>query len=348
MELKITIEEKESFVIGKDSISRYLDWERGKGLSEKMLRQIGGQLRSFYGWLPEEKLISKEVLRLWRQDMGERNYSEATISSYVKSLNRYLDYTGHSELRFNRGRSHDLRNMRFGYLTALEPTGERSRKDIVWLCRCECGKECKVPAASLVSGNTFSCGCLRGEHFKEINRYIDGTSLRQSIEEKVLSPQAESGYTGVTKKRGKWRAYIKYKGHEYTLGCYSKLEDAVKARARGKEEVRKDAMALAEIYEQQHKNDPERPSRRAAHIGEERSGPKAQTEQRAHALRSDNTSGCPGVHRKRNKWVAKISYQKRTYQLGSFADLDSAVFARKEAEKLLAADPQQFAAKYGA
>ena len=163
--------------------------------------------------------------------------SDATIADLmtdgcnmgVKSLNRYLDYSGHSELRFNRGRSHDLRNMRFGYLTALEPTGERSRKDIVWLCRCECGKECKVPAASLVSGNTFSCGCLRGEHFKEINRYIDGTSLRQSIEEKVLSPQAESGYTGVTKKRGKWRAYIKYKGHEYTLGCYSKLEDAVKA-----------------------------------------------------------------------------------------------------------------------
>jgi hypothetical protein len=38
------------------------------------------------------------------------------------------------------------------------------------LCRCECGKEVKVQANNLTSGNTRSCGCLRRERQSEANR----------------------------------------------------------------------------------------------------------------------------------------------------------------------------------
>ena len=75
------------------------------------------------------------------------------------------------------------------------------------------------------------------------------------LEEQVCSIRALSGYTGVTTKREKWKAYIKYKGQNIDLGCYTNLKDAVKARARGKEIVRADAAGLLDFYGELHKND---------------------------------------------------------------------------------------------
>ena len=65
-------------------------------------------------------------------------------------------------------------------------------------------------------------------------------------------------------------------------------------------------------------------------------------------LLSGNTlsCGCTGVHRKRGKLEAKITYQKVTYYLGNFESFDGAATARKDAEKLLNDDPRQFLAKF--
>lgn len=335
--------DKDTLLLSEEIIDRYLSWEREKGLSERMLRQIKGQLRAFYGWLPEDKQVDRTVLKLWRQDMGARNYSAGTISSYVKSINRFLAYAGHSELRFTQGLSHDLTGMRFGCLTAVEATGERNRKDIVWLCRCSCGNECKVPATRLVSGNTFSCGCLKGEHLKAVNKFIDNTSLRMSLEEKPLSQRSGSGYTGVVAKRGKWCAQIKYKGRNYHLGSFDELDKAIAARAAAKQLVQEDAMNLLEVYEALHAGE-ELPARHPTRI--EKASP-AKADPEAAALRTDNKSGVTGVFMRRGKWTAKISYQKKTYILGSFTDMDEAVSARKRAERLLKEEPSAFLAEYG-
>lgn len=91
-----------------------------------------------------------------------------------------------------------------------------------------------MPAKWLQTRNTLSCGGLRGEHLKETNQYFDGINLRRSVSESVFSTHAESGYTGVTKKRGKWKTYIRYKGRNYSLGSYTVLEDTIKAGSRGK------------------------------------------------------------------------------------------------------------------
>ena len=64
--------------------------------------------------------------------------------------------------------SSSLVGKRFGRLLVLEEkteiekdteTGEEIKKDIV-RCRCDCGNEINVSRASLLSGNTKSCGCL--------------------------------------------------------------------------------------------------------------------------------------------------------------------------------------------
>lgn len=73
--------------------------------------------------------------------------------------------------------------------------------------------------------------------------------------EQVDSDLSASGYTGVTAKRDKWQAYITYKGKRYSLGCYSKIEDAVRARAYAKDMVREDARKLLEAYSILHDHD---------------------------------------------------------------------------------------------
>ena len=322
-------------------MAAFMAREEELGLSDKLLRQRRAQLAAFYSWLPEGKMLSRALLLAWRRDMLARGYSENTVSSYIKTINRYLDYSGCSALCFKRGHSHDLSNMSFGYLTALEPTGERSRKDVLWLCRCKCGNECKVPATSLVSGNTLSCGCLKAEHIKAVNKFIDHTSLRMVMDGRVESDRSLSGYTGVVPKRGQWVAQIKYKGKNYHLGSYSKLEDAVKARLAAKQLVQEDAQKLMELYEQLHEHDA-KPARESLNMVREAPEP----DNGAGALRSNNKSGCTGVYKRRDKWLAKITYRKKTYLLGSFDALDAAVAARKAAEQQLREDPQRFLDNY--
>jgi len=47
---------------------------------------------------------------------------------------------------------------------------------------------------------------------------------------------------------------------------------------------------------------------------------------------SSNTSGCMGVFRSRNKWVAEIMVNYKSAYLGSFDKIEDAITARKEAE----------------
>ena len=60
----------------------------------------------------------------------------------------------------------DLTGQRFGRLTVLhrdtsKPIGRGCAT--YWLCRCDCGNKCSVPAHDLRRGHTKSCGCMRSE-----------------------------------------------------------------------------------------------------------------------------------------------------------------------------------------
>lgn len=336
------IETPASCEMTQENIAAYIHNETNRGVTPNAIRRCKRCTASLFEWLPEDKVITKERLLAWRQNLKDIGYSADTELNYVKGINRYLDFIGASPLRFNRGKAKDIAGQQFGYLTAIEPTGRKNRKDLVWRCKCKCGKEVEYPATRLLTGNTLSCGCLRGEHLKSVNKYFDGTSLRQSMEEQVFSTRAQSGYTGVTVKRNKWQAYIRYKGNSVSLGCYEKLEDAVKARARGKELVQMDALGLLDFYEELHKDDPLRPTREQVKNQQKEAKRKIAASSGISAVRSNNTSGYPGVYKRRNKWSARITHQKVTYHLGDFEDIAQAVDIRKEAEEMLQNDPLGF------
>lgn len=57
----------------------------------------------------------------------------------------------------------DLTGKKFGRLTVIGKTGDKTTSGYVWSCRCECGSIKNVPSEYLSSGDTKSCGCLRRE-----------------------------------------------------------------------------------------------------------------------------------------------------------------------------------------
>ena len=59
------------------------------------------------------------------------------------------------------GKSKDLRLRKFGLLTPICMTEERSYKAIIWECMCDCGNKALVSSRNLLKGDTKSCGCLK-------------------------------------------------------------------------------------------------------------------------------------------------------------------------------------------
>ena len=56
---------------------------------------------------------------------------------------------------------------KFGYLTVIEEAGKNKHKQILWKCKCKCGKEVIATGNSLKRCETKSCGCYSAEKTKE-------------------------------------------------------------------------------------------------------------------------------------------------------------------------------------
>lgn len=63
-------------------------------------------------------------------------------------------------------------------------------------------------------------------------------------------------------------------------------------------------------------------------------------------IRRDNTSGYTGISFRKNKWEARICYNKIRYMLGLFDTQEQAVSARATAEEMLRNDPESFVEYY--
>ena len=56
-----------------------------------------------------------------------------------------------------------LEKQRFNNLTAIKPIFQY-RREWVWLCKCDCGKEANVRISKLKNGTTKSCGCFKNKN----------------------------------------------------------------------------------------------------------------------------------------------------------------------------------------
>lgn len=61
----------------------------------------------------------------------------------------------------------NLVGTKHGRLTVIDITENRCGGNVVWFCKCDCGKTVEVSGDSLVSGNTKSCGCYHDQCCRE-------------------------------------------------------------------------------------------------------------------------------------------------------------------------------------
>lgn len=57
----------------------------------------------------------------------------------------------------------DLTGQKFGRLIVIKDSGQRKNRQVVWECKCDCGKTTYVVGQALRNGHTQSCGCLQAE-----------------------------------------------------------------------------------------------------------------------------------------------------------------------------------------
>lgn len=114
----------------------------------------------------------------------------------------------------------DLTGQKFGKLTVIK-RAPNIGKNVAWECKCDCGNTTIVQANNLTSGNTKSCGCLKGKHIKDITGQRFGKLV-------AIKPLYQN-----SKKNWIWEfkcdcgnivelpsGYV-LNGHTQSCGCYS-------------------------------------------------------------------------------------------------------------------------------
>ncbi len=148
----------------------------------------------------------------------------------------------------NQFKNEDITGKTFGRLTAIRPTDKKvSNGATIWECRCSCGNITYSSIGLLKKGGVRSCGCLSTE-----NSIKNGKNAGKTIKEEYciagtninnltakIRKNNTSGIKGVCwdKRRNKWLAQIRFQGHNYHLGRYTKIEDAAEARKEAEKNI---------------------------------------------------------------------------------------------------------------
>ena len=203
-------------------------------------------------------------------------------------------------------RAKDITGMRSGSLTALYPTDKRQKGSVMWVCRCDCGKETVLPAYKILHGLTYSCGCARSEQ-----RAADLTGQRFG---------KLTALYRTDKKRGS-----SYLWH-CACDCGNTVDVVVSALRSGNTKscgcLRTDTM-LATL--ESHGTVQDHVHAVDGTVLEKLTRKKPQ---------SNNSSGYNGVQPRGNRWIATIGFKGKHYYLGIYDKIEDAIQARKAAEEL--------------
>lgn len=142
----------------------------------------------------------------------------------------------------------DITGMRFGLITAIEPTNERKCRRVVWRCQCDCGSVHFATSSDLLHGNVKSCGCAKAaassKHAKDSYEATkkdmgiqDGTNISIVKGENAFSTSI-TGVRGVSPDgEGKYRARLKFKGKSYIRHGFKSIDDAKMERDKMYKEI---------------------------------------------------------------------------------------------------------------
>lgn len=194
----------------------------------------------------------------------------------------------------------DISGQRFGKLQALYPTGGRSgRGSMIWQCRCDCGKEVCADLNQLMSGNKKSCGCLKTPPLKDlVGKRFGRLTVTQ--------------YAGKKDGVHRWRCICDC-GKETVAGQSSLKRGRTKSCGCLQASVYRENLGLYD-------------GTSIAMIKASKNGRLIKT----------NTSGYNGVYfdKRRELWVAQITFKGKTKYLGAYRKPEEAVKARQRGEEI--------------
>lgn len=191
----------------------------------------------------------------------------------------------------------DISNQRFGRLTAIKPTTQHDKSgNILWKCRCDCGKICYISGLQMRKGYVKSCGCLAHPPIKD---WI-GKRFGKLVVTKYMGKESGIHHWKCQCDCGKETIVSQSNlqhGHTKSCGCLQAKSAVRNLRLIKGTSVTKLETTKGRLYK-------------------------------------SNTSGFNGVYySKRNKkWVAQISFRGKTYYLGEFEKEEDAIECRQEAE----------------
>lgn len=205
-------------------------------------------------------------------------------------------------------KSDDIAGMRSGRLVAIEQTSVKRNTTYLWRCRCDCGNETLVEAYRIKRKIVQSCGCVRRErNLKDLTgqRFGRLTAIRRMDEKagncyKWLC-RCDCGRETEVSTTALLHGGCRSCGCLVTKHAYNNIENG-----RG-------------IKENSHLID----------------GTCVEKLQNKDKLSANNTSGCTGVCAKKGKWIARITFKGKVYNLGTYVDINDAIAARKKAEQRL-------------
>lgn len=236
---------KNTPVINQTIIDDFLTSKKISGWSDSMIKRTKRRLATFCVDFSDDSQIIQDGFEGWRNQLAERNLSVRTINEYISAAVQFVEHTGIAEVRGYNKRELDLSGQEFGNLKVLQKAGGRktTERSFLWECQCSCGNIVEIPTDQLMKGFHTSCGCQKVKRLREINQYVDGTSLRMVFSDTIRSDNT-TGHKGIYIKGGRFAARIQYKGKRYYLGTFDKIEDAVSVREEAEEKIRE---ACAEV-----------------------------------------------------------------------------------------------------
>lgn len=209
---------------------------------------------------------------------------------------------------YNGSRIKNLQGQRFGKLTANKAVEIKNRYAI-WECKCDCGNIRNVSAKLLNSGTVKMCSdCARKE--KSI-ALMEKHANTKSLNKEDLTGRSFEDWKVIKKgvcQNGvqMWECKCLKCGKEIIVS----VSDLCWRRSCG---------CMDDIEKTEHTK-------------------LALAVNKGQKIRKDNTSGVSGVHRVNGKWGARITFQKKTYWLGTYGKKKDAIEARKKAEEHLYTD----------
>lgn len=79
---------------------------------------------------------------------------------------------------------------RFGRLVVVSVCGQSKSKNLIWLCKCDCGRFSRPVGSRLINGGTKSCGCLARENTSIRSKLLNtkhGDNIRGKIASEYVS-----------------------------------------------------------------------------------------------------------------------------------------------------------------